>query len=302
MDISEIITRSFNDVLSAPSVLLPSLIVFVLIFAAAAATILLAMAFSGIGILSAISSFSHLRASSAAMGAPTVVHTFLQAMLGVAYSIAVLCIILAVVSFIAYVLLNGIIIAMGDQLYRKARLDIGRAFRLATSKYLSLLGAGIAVSLLILLVIGAAVLGIVSAFSAMGAIGGMFSAMLIVITLIVVLLFASIFFFQVSAAIILENKSAIGGLRRSIEIASRNKLNIFALLILMSVIAGAIEFVGALLALVPVLGWIIAALMGIFVSVWLGVIPAYFYRNLGEGSQSRTGTGKQAAAKSTGNA
>ncbi len=275
MDLSGVITNSFADLLSNPKALVPSLIVSFVILVAAAIVIF--------GIASGFGySIGHLAftpVSYNASGTPAVVSSILNAFSKM-YGVIVLLAVITVISFIVSILLNGTIIAMGDQIYRKVPVNISKAFAFARSRYLSLFGAGIFMSAITLLVIGAAALGIFAAFSSLGGFTGILCTIFIVITAICTFIFTSILFFQINVAIILEGKGMVAGLRRSFEIASRNKINIFAILIITSVVVFAAELIGTFFLIIPILGWIISMLMGLFIFVWISIVPVYFYRGI----------------------
>ncbi len=289
MDISGIITRSFNDVLSNPKALVPSLIVFAAIVAALLSVIALTGLYSGgtpfRGLWGQPVRSSMMNASAT----QTAFHSLLGTFTGTVRGVAVMLGAFMLVSFIISVLLNGIIVAIGDQLFNRKGVSLSDAFALAKSRFFSMFGAGIISAAAVLLVIGVAALGIVGAFLALGPLAAIIIASFIAIAVVVALLFTAIFFFQVNTVVVLERMGAFESIRRSFGIASSNKLNIFAVLVLAGIITGAVELVGVFLAMIPVLGWILDLLVILFVSVWFGVMPVYFYRNLAAKTAGRRG-------------
>ena len=270
MDISKVVVQSFTDVLNNSKVLIPSIILFVIaaaIILIVAVLVLTSIGVSYLGLLSLIHNWSTQQ-------------PVLPTLVGLLYTVLSLTGVLVVTTLLVSIFVNGMVVAMADQISRKQPVDLNRAFNVAKAHYLSLFGAGMVVTVVMLLILGGAVLAAVVIFSLTHLVTSILLTLLIALVAIVLFVLASIYFYQVSTVIILEDRSAIDGIRRSFDIATRNFWDILVLLLLVFVIGLAAGFIEGIFGLIPIVGFIIIIIADIFVSVWFAVIPVYFYRDV----------------------
>ncbi len=264
MDIPKLLTESFNDIISNPKALLPTFLLSAIIIVLIAITIIL---FYSQTILPSINLF---------ISAPTTFFNGQQFPVILKILLEII-LVFTVLLFFMGILLNGIIVAIGKQLANKEKLNLTIAFRLVESRYLKLLGGGFLSMLIMLLILGLPLLFVLFLLVSYLSISVILLSMIILLILFLFYIVFSIYLYQVTAVIIIENKGPIAAIQRSFEIASKNRINIFILLVLISLISGFTSFIIDFLIIVPFLGIVIGIIINIFISVWFGIIPAYFY-------------------------
>ena len=95
------------------------------------------------------------------------------------------------------------------------------------------------------------------------------------------ILFLTWYFYTIPA-IMLEDRGALDGMSASKAFGRTRKMKTF-LIILILLVAG---IIGGIIGQIPVAGWIINALISLFLAVWGSVIPAYVYIRYAMSSQS----------------
>ena len=102
----------------------------------------------------------------------------------------------------------------------------------------------------------------------------------------IVTLLISVFFYYIHPVIIMDDMKAVGGLRRSIEVAKKNYL--FTLLILLpfviiyaiyGVFMGLPMYLGAA-NYISILSLIIGSIISLFITTWIAIMIPYAYYNI----------------------
>ena len=205
---------------------------------------------------------------------------------------AAVIIIVIIVALLLAPFLNGIYIALASQLRTGSKkLSLDGAVKRAKQKYLSLLGADLLVGAIALVSVGIPYL--IFIFQPQLGITGLatvsVSAILILIMIIasIVLL---VYFFQVNAAVIIEDKKAIQAFRRSMEIGKKYPWSIIgvillaiALFLVIDIILGLVVSLISLafsvlgFAAVTIVSTILSAVIAAGLTAWLYMIAGTFY-------------------------
>ncbi|MGC8479551.1 MAG: hypothetical protein ACP5M9_02690 [Candidatus Micrarchaeia archaeon] len=268
MEVPKIFTDSFNDIISNPKVFLPSLlfsIITIVIF------ILVVFIFLSTTIVSNI---------TLATFSP---YTFLSNLTSsnlITFVVIFLLVIFLITFFVA-MLMNGVIVSMAYQLKTKRKLHIGDAISNTGSKYLNLIGAGFLSILISIIAVGIPIfLVVVILYNQISLSTLVISAILLILALIL-LIVTSIYLFQVTTVVIIENKGPIAAIKRSFQIATKNRTNIFLTLLITFLISIVVGIISSVLGIIPIAGFITILLVDIFSSVWYAMIPVYFYYESG---------------------
>ena len=174
--------------------------------------------------------------------------------------------------------------------WRSKEVSIKWAFSATSSRYVDLLLFGILisaiyVSLIAIFLLPAAYIG----FSAVsGSANPSPSALLVTIFLILllILLFAiaavivSVFFFVSIPLILLKRRGPLQSLKESYAICRKDFVNILVLLIANAILMGAIEVVGSMFQVIPIIGTIIYIIISIFVSSYSQMVPTMYYTEI----------------------
>ncbi len=268
--LEKVVGDSFNSIIKNPRSLAPTTIYYVAILVFAFIFVLV-LFIGSIG--TAISSYiaapsNHLMSQIGLLTSTSLLSTVVVAA----------AIIFFIVIYLPSVLLSGLFLAMGSQMANKKRLSITDAFKTARSRYIPLLAAGIISTLCFLIIAGVFVgLGLLIMAASLSTVSTILLLIPLVIAAVIVLVIYAVYFFQLNAVIIIEDVGAIQGIRRSFEIASRTRLWIFILLIILAVISGILGIASTVLAIIPLAGAILAFIISVFTTTWFGIIPAYFY-------------------------
>lgn len=180
-------------------------------------------------------------------------------------------IIFFILTFLACVLIEGMYISIGKQAALNKKPDLGVAYKEAKSRYLSLLGADIIAGLMALL----AALILISLFIAARGLGVVHITLAVIGVLLIVILGFTLaaLFFMVPAAVIIEGRSALESVKRSIQIGTAN----FWSIILLILIFLGLRIILGLIGIVPILGWVIAIVGSIILDIMFLIIPSLFY-------------------------
>ena len=265
MDTPKIFSDSFNDIFSNPKAILPSLILSIILILIIIATVLIF--FSGAitsNIILFINSPSSFISNTLLLG--EVIKFLIEILL-----------IIFIISFLISMFMNGIFVAMANQLIRKEKLNIRNAISLASSRYINLLGAGIISIAIVLVAIAVPLSLIILTFYIQVSLFSFMLAAIFAILLLILLIFATIYIFQVTTVIIIENKKPIDAIKRSFQIAAKKRTDIFIVLVLMALINITISFLSGFFELIPFVGILITLIIDISASVWFGMVPVYFY-------------------------
>lgn len=265
MDIPKIFSDSFNDILSNPNAIIPSLILSILLILFIIAIVLIFFSSTiASNIMLFINSPLSFISNMSLFGG--VINFFIEILLSI-----------FIISFLISMFMSGIFVAMADQLVRKEKLNIRAAVSIASSRYLNLLGAGIISIAIFLVVIAIPLSLLILSFYIQISLFSFILAAVFAIILLVLLILATIYLFQVTTVIIIENKGPITAIKRSFQIAAKKRTDIFIVLVLMALINIAISFISGFFDLIPFIGIIIALIVDISATVWFGMIPVYFY-------------------------
>jgi len=85
---------------------------------------------------------------------------------------------------------------------------------------------------------------------------------------------AFIFFFEIPAVVVFENKEGIEAIKVSYEIGRKNFWQLLFSIILVFFIA---SFINSILSQIPLVGIILSAISGLFLNAWIYMLPATFY-------------------------
>ncbi|MCL5008588.1 MAG: hypothetical protein M1156_01710 [Candidatus Marsarchaeota archaeon] len=294
MDIARLFTQSFSDILANPKALLPSIVMLLAVFAVAI-FILLAVFVPIIKGLSGnfhnITEIKSLTVTPTGAGIAAFKTKVLNVLFSAGGQVLIYVFVFAAVIALASVLISGVVIAIGGQIYRKRKLSLSEAVRVAASRYLSLLGAGAAEFAIIAAVFLIAFAAVMLTFSLSHISESIVVAVITGILLILISVFIEILFFMVNTIIILDNKGAIESMREGFMLAWRNKVEVIIILLLMFVISMIASFAEAIINIIPIAGVIVLFLVDVFISVWFGFLPVYFYMNLNVGNRAAGGNG-----------
>lgn len=187
---------------------------------------------------------------------------------------------LAVIASVLSVLIYGMYPSMVKDRLEKRELNFKESFHFAYHKFWSMLGA----NLLAVVILMAIMMAIIIPFAFTG------SSVAITIGTIVgiaVIFLISVLFYYITPAIIMDDLKALAGFSKSWETGKKNYLFTLLILLIPSLIIGALY--GLLIGLPTSLGLGTGYLLGlmipyavitIFVSTWMYIIMAYAYNGL----------------------
>lgn len=278
MDISKIFSESFNDILSNPKVLLPYLILGILV--TIIAVVIIAYAILSSGGLSFIHGLSNQSVNSTYNVSGTFASTFFSSLKNTFVYLLSFIIVISLISFIISIFVYGTIIALVEQIKTKTKVSVIDAFKKSSSKYISLLVAGIIISIIGLVSVGIPLLlGIISFVNLGGGFGIILGLILIAIAVFIGIIL-SISFFLINPLIIIEGTAPIQAIKKSYKICYNKKGDIFILFIIIGILEFVSYLIMTLVSIIPILGAILAFLIGIFISTWFIMVPVYFYYDL----------------------
>ena len=209
----------------------------------------------------------------------------MASLFNIGQSLLLLMLLIAVfVFYIPSVLLNGIFIGIGKQLHSRSNVNLKLASAAAKARYADLFFAGIlfvALAIAIIIVFGGISYLIVRHIGYLWPV-----AALSVIVMALLLVICIIYFFLINAAIIIGNNNLEDGIRTSFSIGRAHALDIFLVLVLMGIIFFIVDAGATVVAIIPVLGWVIYFLVSMFLATWFGVLPAFVYYDL-TGAQTK---------------
>ena len=273
MDIPQLFSESFNDIISNPKILLPYIILGVLVVAIA--FILILTIFS-----STLASFYNLNNKTVSINSTYNISNTLQnsnfSFNAILLHISEVIIFISILSFIISVFVNATLIAVAEQLKTKTKVNLITAFKRGSSRYLSLLAAGILIFIIMSVILGGLLFLAISFISSFGVIGLILGVILIIIAIILFVLL-SISFFIVNPLIIIEELGPIKAIKKSFNICYNKKLDVFLLLIIASIIDFLVYLIIVLVNFIPILGLVLGFVIGVFVSTWFILVPVYFY-------------------------
>ncbi|MEM0201079.1 MAG: hypothetical protein QXD23_01610 [Candidatus Micrarchaeaceae archaeon] len=291
MDVSKILYDSFNDIISNPKILLPYLISSILISLIVFSFFYISIIYTNNPLNSYIKysnnlskyntsqynyseNFSNIPALSALSyinSGSNIYNLFLY--------LIIILIIISVFSFIISTFIAGTITALVEQIKKNKKLKILEAFRKSSSKFLSLICAGIIIGIIGIICIGIPlILGI---FSILGIISfGILLGIFFIIFAIIIAIFFTISFFLVNTLIIIEGLGPIEAIKKSFKIGLYKKLEIFILLLLIFVILFIFDIIISIFSYIPILNILIIFILEIFISTWFLMVPVYFYYQL----------------------
>ncbi len=267
MDIGAIIFDPLKALFSKPSCFLP-MMVFTVVFT----FVFIALLFSSI----ALPPIGITHSSVSANSLSTTV-------------LAVVLIALIAACLIAP-LLVGVYISLSSQFRTGKQLSLNAAIARAKQKYLSLLGANLLAGLILVAVIGGlyAILYGISMLSL--GILGILLLLIVVLLMIAAFVALGIIFFQMNAVIVIEDKNAIQGIKRSIELGKKNPWSVLGTILLIVVLNFVLSlvlgFIVEILSLPFMLGGVLAVLAVYFMltgivagalTAWFVMVPGTFY-------------------------
>ncbi len=268
MDISAIIFDPLKALLSKPSLLLP-MIMFILVFT----FVLVGLVFGSV--------------QNPAIGLP--VHVPVSTG-GLSTIVLVLALIVIIAALLIVPLLNGIYIVLSSQLRTGKQLSLNAAIARSKQKYMSLLGADFLAGLIEIAVIGGLyAIGYGILLLSLGILGILL--LLIVVLLMIAALFTlTIIFFQINAVIIIEDKRAVEGIKRSIEIGKKNPWSIIGTVLLLIVLDFVLSLVLGFIVEILSLPFMLAGVLAVMViyliltgiidgvlAAWFAMVPGTFY-------------------------
>ncbi|MFH7882384.1 MAG: hypothetical protein QW140_01520, partial [Candidatus Aenigmatarchaeota archaeon] len=103
---------------------------------------------------------------------------------------------------------------------------------------------------------------------------GTVGLLVIIILLVVTNLIAFVFFFEIPAVVVLEDKKGIEAIRTSYEIGRKKFWSLIFALFLVLFISGIIN---SALSQTPFIGVIITSITGLFLNTWTRMLPTTFY-------------------------
>jgi hypothetical protein len=263
MDIIKPVSESLSSIINNPVVLIPIGVYYV---AVAVILGLLMLLVPGFWLAKAFFHIGKISAASLSTTGPTLLALFL--------------IVAIFVFYIPSVLLNGIFIGMGEQLYSNSKVDIDTAYKAAAKKYIELFFAGIifaALAITIIIGFGGATFLIIKDMISLWPVA-------VITTIAMVLLFAIciVYFFLINAAIIIGDNKLEPGIKQSFSIARAHGLEIFLTLLLMVIIFTVVDVGAAIIALIPVIGGVIYFIVSMFLATWFGILPVFVYHDLNQ--------------------
>lgn len=152
------------------------------------------------------------------------------------------------------------------QAYTRKKILLTQAFSTAKSRFLPLLWTYFLELLIIGLIFGG--------LFGLGLIGGIIGIVVAMIVGIILILLVLIFFYEIPAIVVLENKSGIEAIRRSFSIGRRN---FWSLVLIFFIVGIVLNTVIGSLASIPYVGFAVSILAGLFLNAWSSMIPALFY-------------------------
>ncbi len=288
MDISKIFSESFNDILSNPKVLLPYLILGILV--TIIAVVIIAYAILSSGGLSFIHSLSNQSVNSTYNVSGTFASTLFSSLKNTFVYLISFIIVISLISFIISIFVYGTIIALVEQIKTKTKVSVINAFKKSSSKYISLLVAGIIISIIGLVSVGIPLLLGITSFVNIGGGFGIIIGLILIIIAVFIGILLSISFFLINPLIIIEGTAPIQAIKKSYKICYNRKAEIFILFIIIGILEFVSYLIMTLVSIIPILGAILAFLIGIFVSTWFIMVPVYFYYNLKNKNNKTPGT------------
>lgn len=262
MSVFDVVGQSFDVIKKNPIVILPYLVYV-------AVVIILALIFVGYAFSSIHPVLSTLRQSMTGANFTTARAAFHVALTSLPRSI-IPSIIIGLIVFVIIVLLiavflSGIYVSIGSDFIKNKKISLSAAYETVKARYVDLICAVILACLICLALTVIFVLLIIAASAILPI------AILIGIIFVVLLIWLEILFFQIGPVVIIEGKTAVAAVQRSIEIGSEHIwsiLGLFVVLIVIDVIiglAGSIPIIGSIISIVG------AILFGITVMLTLPV-------------------------------
>ncbi|MFH1327757.1 MAG: zinc-ribbon domain-containing protein [Candidatus Bathyarchaeota archaeon] len=175
---------------------------------------------------------------------PSVFQTFESLVASATSFMSIMAIIVA--GFIVSFIIEGMYPLMTKNVIEGKEVDLSAAFMKAVGRLPSLIGAGILVGLIV------------------------FAGFVLFIVPGIIFL---IWYYYTVPAIMLENRGVLDAMSASKRFGGTRKWKTFLMILVLIVIS----IISSVFDFVPVVGWVIAAIIGFVVSVWGSIIPAYAY-------------------------
>lgn len=176
---------------------------------------------------------------------------------------------LGIVVFIASILISIFLLCVycdiTRQAVKKKKISLVNAFEVGKSKFFKFLSTSLLAFVIVVLI---EILFIPLIF--LGAVG----LLVIIILIVVTNLIAFVFFFEIPAVVVLEDKEGIEAIRTSYEIGRKKFWSLILALFLVLFISG---IVNSALSQIPFIGIIITSIAGLFLNTWIEMLPTTFY-------------------------
>lgn len=196
-------------------------------------------------------------------------------------------------------LLSGMYISIAAQSL-KGRVLLNTAWNVAKGKFIQLAILSVMVAVIYIVIIGilALVTGLPGSIGALiqlfqnsiaasssGSMPGIsafipliFGFLRFFLLLFIISLILGVLLYMSPVLVVIENRSAIDALVKSIDLGKKKFLTILAFHIVVGIITGVVIFVVAAFSLaVPIIGWLIRLILDLFFGAWAAVLPTLFY-------------------------
>ncbi|MCL4365590.1 hypothetical protein M1590_04695 [Candidatus Marsarchaeota archaeon] len=268
MDIFNIITYSINAIRKHPKFLLPTIIVTIL------------------GTIAGLILAAYIITSPTLLHRATTLSDALSAFPLVIQKIMPALAIFVVIFFFIGAFVQGTYVMLCSK-WRSKEVSIKWAFGATSSRYMdlllfSILIFAISAALIAIFLLPAAYIGF-SAFSGgantppMVLLGTIFLMILLILLFAIAAVIVSVFLFVSIPLILLKRRGPLQALKESYAICRKDFANILVLLIANAILIGAIEVVGSMFQVIPIIGTIIYIIISIFVSSYSQMIPTMYY-------------------------
>ena len=185
---------------------------------------------------------------------------------------------------VAYVLITTIVAgAMAEFAVRRFRgeaIPVGNALRRGVQKFLSIFGANILFALIIVGIILLPLVLVIPLVLTGGSLGVVLALVIGFVVAIVIAVYVGLALLLFAPAIMMENATAVGGLRRSWAITKNHRLSLFGAVLVVAILAIVVSIVfsivGGLFG-IPVVALVVSAVSNAIISPWLVILTAVAY-------------------------
>jgi hypothetical protein len=173
---------------------------------------------------------------------------------------------LLIVSVLVSVFLVCVYMDIARQAQSKKDVVLSKAFSAAKPRFLPLIWTYFLEMIAVLLVLAVMIVLFV--------LGGIAGIIIGIIAWFIVIFAVLIFFYEVPAAVVLENRSGIDAIKRSYRISKGNVWSLLAVIFVSGLINSSIS---SGLNNIPYLGFALVSIAGLFLGAWIIMMPAAFY-------------------------